>query len=301
MPRQSIVTGCILIVLITSIVAYWELFTDNHLSCNYTEDLYLGGEVTIKRLYASVTFGNLNYYVVILCFTLPFLFYGFALKGVNKTICSLCIISALFLILMNASRGGMVCVILMLMVALSYYRRNKLIGKYEIAFIIAVLVAVLIVFADVILAQLMSKIISDEGLTTDHSRTSIIMNCLKVLSITHGMGSGMGGLEKALEAVSSSDIPAPHNLLLEFAAQYGIIVFIPFLIFIFSLFTRLCTSDDWKSKMLGLIYIVIFVPLSIINSVYLASTDVWTFLVVFSAYTSFKQEKDKLSKKSFEP
>lgn len=277
-PRQSIITGCIIMILMTSIVAYWELITDRHLSCNYTEDLYLGSDITIKRLYASVTFGNLNYYVVNLCFILPLLFYGLTLKGINKYITTLCITSAIILILMNASRGGLICVMLMLMVALYYLRRSKIVGKFGIILIIIVFLSIITFFSDVILAQLMSKLISNDGITTDDSRMSIIMNCLKVLSITNGMGSGMGSLEIALEKVSPSDIPAPHNLLLEFAAQYGIIVFIPFLIFLITLLVRLYKSNQWESKMLGLIYIVIFVPLSIINSVYLASTDVWTYL-----------------------
>lgn len=271
-------------VVLTSIIALWEFTTGNHLSCNYTEELYLGNNemgITIERVYASVTFGNLNYYVVILCFALPFLLFGIYLDKMNKKTCVICIVIISLIIVINASRGGLLCLMLSILTALYYYRHNRVITKSTILLITIITIALLIYFADLILVQIMSKLATDGGTTGDDSRMNIYKNCINILYLTNGMGSGMGGLEKALESVAPSDIPAPHNLLLEFLSQYGIFAFFTFMIFLTGLGLKIYKSDDWRAKMLGTIFIVTFLPLSIINSVYLASTDVWIYFSSF--------------------
>lgn len=81
---------------------------------------------TLVRKYASVTFGNYNSYVTVICFSLPFMFaYLLLVDGVKKQLWGWFIVLAVFYILViNASRGGLLCFVIALFSFLLFYRKK---------------------------------------------------------------------------------------------------------------------------------------------------------------------------------
>ena len=127
-PLQFITIGFALCVLLTSVVGFWELTTDNHLAYSKMDEAKvsnLGGEIVLRN-FAAVTFYNLNGYVTYLCFCLPFLLYGFSLeKKLLKWLSFIALVIAIVLILCNASRGGMFSIVICLAVFFLMSQKNK--------------------------------------------------------------------------------------------------------------------------------------------------------------------------------
>ena len=127
-PLQFIAIGFALCVLLTSVVGFWELTTDNHLAYSQMDEAKasnVGGEIVLRK-FAAVTFYNLNGYVTYLCFCLPFLLYGFSLEEkLLKWMSFIALIIAIVLILCNASRGGMFTIVICLAVFFLMSQKNK--------------------------------------------------------------------------------------------------------------------------------------------------------------------------------
>ena len=108
-PLTSISKGWTYAVILTLIVAIWEISTGNHFSlsshvADKTENL--GNGMFISRTFASVTFTNYNTYVTFLCFSAPFIFYRLLLQNQIKYILlPIVVLSLSFIcVMVNASR-----------------------------------------------------------------------------------------------------------------------------------------------------------------------------------------------------
>jgi len=112
--------GWVSILVLTLPIALYEITTFNHLSISRFDSdkmINLGGLVTNYR-FASTTFSNSNTYVVILCFCLPFLMasYWQAKNLTSKYALAAIFLFSCFVLFVNASRGGVLCLILYLLV-----------------------------------------------------------------------------------------------------------------------------------------------------------------------------------------
>lgn len=119
-PLHSIMIGWVSILVLTLPIALYEITTFNHLSISRFDSdkmINLGGLVTNYR-FASTTFSNSNTYVVILCFCLPFLMasYWQAKNLTSKYALAAIFLFSCFVLFVNASRGGVLCLILYLLV-----------------------------------------------------------------------------------------------------------------------------------------------------------------------------------------
>ena len=106
-PLKNISRGWLVAVLLTSIVAFWEITTGNHLSYAKDQgDAFNTGSAIIERMTASVTFANYNSYVTYLCFCYPWILYIFIDKSrslLEELLASVALISASLVIIINAS------------------------------------------------------------------------------------------------------------------------------------------------------------------------------------------------------
>ena len=289
-PLQSITIGFALCVLLTSVVGFWELTTDNHLAYSKFDEATasnLGGEIVLRK-FASVTFGNFNGYVTYLCFCLPFLLYGFSLEEkLLKWMSFIAIDIAIVLILCNASRGGMFTIVICLAVFFLMSQKNKSL-IYSFIVLIGGLLYLLYKYGESILFILTLRL-SDGGATADDSRFEIWGNALKVLVEYSGFGCGIGGMFAAMEQFAKGGTTVTHNVFLEVLCQYGVIFCFAFVFFLFKQFKTGLRLLDKKRSVLVSLALVSFPMTGIINSGYLVGPNL--FIVLASIYVFANYER----------
>lgn len=282
-PLQFIAIGFALCVLLTSVVGFWELTTDNHLAYSQMDEAKasnIGDEIVLRK-FAAVTFYNLNGYVTYLCFCLPFLLYGFSLEEkLLKWMSFIALVIAIVLILCNASRGGMFTIVICLAVFFLMSQKNK---SFIYSFIVLIggLLYLLYKYGESILFILTMRL-SEGGATTDDSRFEIWGNALNVLVEYCGFGCGIGGMNTAMEQFAKGGITVTHNVFLEVLCQYGVIFCLAFVFFLFKQFKTALQLFDEKSRVLVTVALVSFPMTGIINSGYLL--DPQLFIVLASIY-----------------
>ena len=289
-PLQSITIGFVLCVLLTSVVGFWELTTDNHLAYSAADEAIassMNGEAIIRN-FAAVTFYNFNGYVTYLCFCLPFLLYGFSLEEkLLKRLSFIALVIAIVLILCNASRGGMFTIVICLGVFFLMSPKNKSL-IYSFIVLIGGLLYILYKYGDAILFILTMKL-ADGGATTDDARSEIWGNALKVLVEYCGFGCGIGGMNTAMEQFAKGGITVTHNIFLEVLCQYGVIFCLAFVFFLFKQFKTGLKLLDKKRRVIVTVALVSFPMTGIINSGYLL--DPQLFIVLASIYVFANYER----------
>lgn len=289
-PLQFITIGFALCVLLTSVVGFWELTTDNHLAYSALDEASestMNGELIIRN-FAAVTFYNLNGYVTYLCFCLPFLLYGFSLEEkLLKRLSFIALVIAIVLILCNASRGGMFTIVICLAVFFMMSQKNKTL-IYSFIVLIGGLLYILYKYGDTILFILSMKL-ADGGATTDDVRSEIWSNALKVLVEYCGFGCGIGGMFAAMEQFAKGGCTITHNIFLEVLCQYGVIFCLAFVFFLFKLFKTGLKLLDKKRSVLVSIALVSFPMTGIINSGYLLAPHLFIALASIYVFANYER------------
>lgn len=289
-PLQSITIGFALCVLLTSVVGFWELTTDNHLAYSKMDEAKasnIGGEIVLRK-FAAVTFYNLNGYVTYLCFCLPFLLYGFSLEEkLLKRLSFIALVIAIVLVLCNASRGGMFSIVICLAVFFLMSPKNKSL-IYSFIVLIGGLLYLLYKYGDAILYVLTMRL-SEGGATTDDSRFEIWGNALKVLVEYSGFGCGIGGMFAAMEQFAKGGTTVTHNVFLEVLCQYGVIFCLAFVFFLFKQFKTGLKLLDKKRSVLVSIALVCFPMTGIINSGYLLAPHLFIALASIYVFANYER------------
>lgn len=289
-PLLSITMGFVLCVFLTSIVGFWEITTDNHLAYSKLDEARasnMGGEV-IARNFAAVTFYNLNGYVTYLCFCIPFLLYGFSIEGrLIKSLSCIVLIESIILVLFNASRGGMLTILLCLGLFFFMSPKNKILIKSLIV-LGGGLFYLLYKFGDTILMFLTMRL-EVGGLVHEESRFEIWGNSIKVLFEYCGIGCGIGGMNVAFGQFAKGGITVTHNVFLEILCQYGIVFCLAFVSFLYKQFKKGRRTADIKRRVLVTVALVSFPVIGIINSGYLLNPQL--FIVLASIYVFANYER----------
>jgi len=277
-PVKSILTGWTLMFALTLVVALWEIFTNQHLPTNLTDDVSIMS-MTGKRvwmLYASVTYGNYNHYVLVILYCLPFILASIAFFRRIKIWYWILLVGAIFVLLMNSSRGGVACSAIMLTVMLCYFTKKRLINRFIFYLLIAAICGLGVYYFETIFDQVVGRF-TFEDIFKDDLRQDIYSRTLKIFGDSFGIGCGIGGLQVSLENLSANGISAAHNMFLEFLVQYGVIPFVFFIVVLYKTIKSLLKSDYVISRFIGLIMVCVIVPLSVINSNYLLNQIFWVF------------------------
>lgn len=285
--NDSITNGWMLSVSLTLIVALWEIITDNHLSLSAhdSERMINTGEAIFQQRFAAVTFYNYNSYVTFLCFALPFIFcriVGVDRLNLKNIVPILVILLSFFCILCNASRGGLLSIILMLFIYIIRSPKSKF-KNYTLFFVFLIGAYVLTQFADILFLAISARS-SAGGLFEGSSRFYIWGVALQTFVHTLGFGTGIGGVSSSM-AKFTTGITVPHNLFLEILLEFGFIIFIIFMIFILKIYYKSFKVKDKKLKSVLYIALIPFPIYSIIDSGYLLNYWVFAF---FSSLIYFK-------------
>lgn len=286
-PQESIIWGWTLLLLLTFPIAIFELLFNIHLPSTYHDSMTEMHYNTItNRSFASVTFGNLNGYNIVLCYVFPFVSGAIAHKQLfkKKTILFITLASLVaLLIIWNGSRAAVLSLITGLVLFYIYYPKEKEHTGMIIITISLVIGAIFLLMSkdtfQVILVRFQEQGFQDVG------RTENISSGFDALLNSSLLGVGVGNYETVMEEKYGLTYINPHNMLLEIAVQYGIFVFLGFLIFLFRILRR-AQNNIKENKALILVGLGMLPFAMIIDSAYLLSSSMWVFLsslYIFSA------------------
>lgn len=288
-PANSISKGWMYSVVMTLVVALWEITTDNHLALSRQESgsvMNTGTEI-LMRNFASVTFGNYNSYVTFLCFALPSVFYrmmqitSFKFKIMVPIVV---LLLSVVCILFNASRGGLVAVAVMFGIYFFMSSKNK---NSLLSFILVIVAGILILFCfgeNMLLAIVARS--SEGGLFEDSARMEIWYVALKTLAASLGFGTGIGGLQQGMSHFTNG-ITVPHNIFFEILAQFGILICFIFVCFYFCLLLKMRRVHDLDMKRLLHIALLSFPIIAIINSTYLLNVTLFAYFSTIVVYVNY--------------
>ena len=271
----SISMGWAIAVLGTAIVAVWELKTGLHLPyCRFDSDLIL--HTGFIRRFAAATFFNFNDYEVFLCYSLPFLFVGIGQSERIQTLFFFfaALLAAIAIILFNASRGATVSAGIICTIGLTKVLKNR--GKH-IKILVIIMVALFIITLaeniDTIMVNLIGRM--DSMSVTESSRTEIWGLAFECLVNTLFMGTGIAGVEKGMSVVSNHYL-APHNMFIEIAVEFGLVIFIYVLLNILKMLKfTIRNHSPYKKVLYATFFALPFI--AIISSKYLLCVDLYVF------------------------
>lgn len=293
---QSFLMGWRVLICLTLCIAAWEILTDSHLPGvgDFNEDTEIatadGGFE--HRIFAAVTYMNLNSYVTLLCMALPFLVYSTYILQ-KKWLSILAVIGSCCILLVNASRGGLMCLAIDCVILAIYYRKFKFSNKRIITFFaIGLMILFISLFGLSIASQAIGRLSAygTEDLMSDAGRWDVwrmgIEFCVKSL----GFGCGVGSMQP-MYASTGFWLHYSHNFVVEFILQFGIWLFIPFALMLLKNWRLMMKTDNISQNILGWMLLVSFIPLAIIDDTYLPHTFVWIWLVTQFSITNSLEQK----------
>ncbi len=280
-PLRTISLGWVTGFFFTSLIAFWEFATDQHLSVSALKSDSMFnleyGRVVLRR-FASATFGNYNNYVTYICFSFPFLF--FFAEEKKKFFIPILGLIAFLIVGYNASRGGFLSLSLFVILYVLF-------SKSKIGTLIIMLCFSFLLFNNPF-EILFSRVESMED-----SRLHIWENSLSLWEDSFFIGSGMGSMIESMRNFSTTGILITHNLFLEILVQYGFLIFIPIIFFVVFLFQKVLMLTNDNRKFLVMSSLIAMPFYTIINSGYLLSSSTYAFfasLYIFANYEYIKSD-----------
>jgi len=283
-------------------LGFWEHLTGYHLSVS---KLY--GETYARFKYIpTAVFYNQNDYATFLTLSIPF---SIALMRYKKNlwlyICGIGIsISAFYLIVVTGSRSNILAVLFELVFILLFLLNFK--RKIKVIIAIGVCIILLFIFlpgpVQGFFSQIggeLNSIVSQTRMATSSMgiRFSLVRNGLSLLYSTAGFGVGAGNAEYYLLA-------NPHNWWLEILVDYGILVFVGYIIFYIGIMRNLWKIYRKKQKIEEkmicealLVSLVGFFFASISSSSIMAFKPQWLlFAFALSFLNYFRNREEKIYK-----
>lgn len=283
-PKESIIKGWIFLFIITIPVAVVELFYDIHLPSAYDQEAVMMNfqEIgVLERRFASINYGNLNGYNVILIYTLPFVLsiQLSNLSKVRKLLGWTVFIMLSSIILMNGSRGAFLSLLIIVAVFILYYTKNI---KTLIYIVILISLPLLyFLFTDNEINKLISARFIEQGIV-DNTRLNLIQMGLQALRDSNFMGIGAADFNPTMKYKYNQELTSSHNFFLEVLVQYGVLIFILFIGLFIRIFNNNKSNDIKTSSFIVISSLCIYPLSSIITSGYIQSA--WTWLFIASLY-----------------
>lgn len=289
-PLLSVALGWCLFLIFSFPIAFNEILNDVHLASSLHDDLSVNVNGTIvSKKYAAVTFGNYNSYVTIIGYSLPFLFSVLlrATRFKHQLLGWLLVLCIVYILLTNASRGGILVFCFIFIVFLFFYKdtyyEHKKIFLCGLTFC---LIALLIFKAEDLFMQFLLRIGEGElsDMTEDTSRILLISLSLQLFVESCFVGTGIGSIVTSLQKIAP-EFTIPHNLFIELLVQYGVVIFLFFIVYLLKLIKRAKGSTNRIVKFV--IYSSIFsLPIvGVINSGYWLAPELWVYMASLFIYS----------------
>lgn len=277
--RLKLIAGSVSMFLMLTIpVALIEILFNFHFSnSRFGDDALVGGVGVLKR-YAAITFGNYNLYNHLIAIFYPFLLISFKCSSWRiKPIFILSMLLILYVLLINGSRGALLCFLVSNLIFFLFYFIKR--TGVKIAFAVLFLSCLFYLFLNIFSNDEFSFVagrISSKGFQ-DESRSNLLAIGLDMLIETNFFGVGAGNFSNYVERNYNSNILVPHNLFIELVSQYGILVLMLFMLLLFSIFIKI-KSTNGLIQFLLITSLINFPIAFVINSVYLNNPYLWIYL-----------------------
>ena len=299
-PLRSLVNGWTLFCLITLPIAYWEITTGDHLSSgSFNAET---NTTSHFRIFAAVTFANLNSFVLMLSIALPFvcigLFDDIKQSKVMKLLRWLVLVGITLVLIINASRTGIICLVLSMGLLFVYqFKQNSIIKKVALVtlVLIALPYALDSIFAIEGAQQITSRLEGKSSIMEDDSRTMMIVEGLKVASEYLFLGGGTASMTYLYKSHNSTgSLFYAHNLIIELLIEYGLVICMLFVFYYYKFLYKLRGIKMHAIQYL-FFYILLASPFMFaIDDSYQWRTSVWMQMAsVFSILAAQNKLKTK--------
>lgn len=283
-PINAFLEGWRVLILLTLCVAFWEIFTNQHIP--YYGEFNEGNTISTasggqqERLFAAVTYRNLNTYVTLLCMALPFLMMGlFRLPHKFWSILAIC--GAIVVLIVNSSRGGIFALVVDLVLFIYFYLKQPIKYKKTITlFFVGGIVILLSLFGTMLFDQLFGRLetFEEDGLLSDMGRWDVMRYGIEFCIDSFGLGCGIGSMVPMYESTGFW-LHFAHNLVIEFLIEAGFWLLLPLIFLFVSNYRCLIKSKKLESKMLGWMLLLSFVPTIIIDDSYVYRHFMWMWIL----------------------
>ncbi|QRA42239.1 O-antigen ligase [Chryseobacterium cucumeris] len=287
---NKLINGWVIFVLLSIPIAIIEINFNLHFSnSKFGDDTVLGGVGTIRK-YAAITFGNYNLYNHLLAISFPFILakLKFISSKFFKILYILFILAIVWVVLTNASRGTMLCLLISTIIYIIFYS-SKSISKTIIYTFISIIVSFagyIYVMNNASFSYLKTRI-EQKGLE-DNSRKEMINVGIDMFINSKFLGVGAGNFSETASKMTKNPILVPHNLFIELLSQYGIVVFFTFLLLLYKIFNPKKIFKKREIPNYILLGSLLVMPLAFtINSVYLNNPYMWIWLASLYCISSF--------------
>lgn len=281
-----------IMIIIHNIIGWSEVITGNYLFLNSNLIYYA------KVKYPVSMFGNTNDFATFLMMSVFFLYICIMNSKylVFKSICAVTLLSSVALLIFTNSRANWVGLILGFTAFAILMMKNK--KMRLLAFLIALVICMVIIFNIDLLSNYINLAIKKTDLNTSNNSVLIRINLLKngaaFLTKTYWLGTGAGNSVYWMEHYSiynTLGIASMHNWWMEILTNYGIFIFLLYIIFYFNLiktfYKRYLASNNKidRTLSLGIICCLIGYLLGGISSSSNIDTEwLWVFWAIAIAY-----------------
>jgi teichuronic acid biosynthesis protein TuaE len=296
---------CVLIVL-----GLWEHLTGNHLPVS---GFY--GETRTRFMYRPTgVFRNPNDYATFLALSIPFVlsFVRYTKAWLIRIVGVLVVGIAFYLITVTGSRANILAVLLVMAFLFLFLTDWKQKAKIVL---IGTIFSVIVVFGWLgpvrevflrVFAELSSLIVQEElGYGSVLVRTNLVRNGLEFLCSTIGLGVGAGNAEYWMANFARYDtqgILNLHNWWLEVLVNYGVFIFVGYVItylgLIRSLWCRWRRTKDYKERMVCealLVALIGFSVASTSSSSIMAFAPQWMLFALALASLNYRRRDRKVA------
>ena len=275
-----------LLFIFTLPLAFIEILFDFHLNISSQADKVIDSYGTIKK-FASITFLNYNGYVRLLSYIVPFLLSSFLINR-NRFSDFILFLFLVVIVFINGSRGGLF-VLLISFILLIHYKYRQLYFKLIILFFLLSLFLIMNYVYPYTFESIISRS-QDIDVGELQTRPFLIYNSLRLFFETHCMGVGAGNFKPSMDFTYDIDTVPAHNFFLEILVQYGILVFVFFLIFLFGIYENKSLADV-RYKYILLASLLSYPFVNVIDSIYIRAISPWIHLSSLYIIAKFNLKK----------
>lgn len=276
------------VFIVFSIIGIWEVITGNHLA---NSNYYGTG-----RSLPSVVFANTNNFSSFLTLVFPFLLALFRYKKnkLHKILSIVGMAAVIFLLIASGSRGNLLAVGVQILFLFLFLMNIK--NKFKFILLgVIILPIILINFSENVtqIIQMFNSILNSisSGRGSGFIRLNLILNGLYFLYNSFGFGVGAGNIEFYMRnnaIFETFGIENMHNWWFEIITNYGIIIFMLYLMFFIRIFFKIYMIRKTENNKIFseaiLLSLVGFIFASISPSTFIAFRPQWIIIGIAIAY-----------------
>jgi len=299
----------LLFVLLAMIgLGFWNCITGHHLSEYWNSVVY-----ERARFVPVAVFSGQNDYAVYLSLNIPFIlvFVRYRKNIVEKFFGVMILFSALYLLVQTLSRGNYIAFIIEIGFWFIFLMKLKTKYKMLILVVLFALISYIAFFEyiqnifETIIIQMKTLNFGDSSINI---RINLIRNSFFLLVKSIGFGVGAGNAVHCMKNFAIYDtrgIPYIHNWWIKVLVEYGILIFIGYIMFylniIFNLYKLYFTLNSNSEKMICEALLMVLVSLTVIgfNESPIMALKIWWIYIGF-ALSFLNYCKLKYKQKTYE-